>query len=98
MKIDFDYPFFIEKTTPVSKQKNLVRYLCTYSVKASSIEDEPKVFFKMEVPAISTYPASDPEKPGGLFGQEFLDPVRKQPAFIARRCGISARHHQVPRG
>jgi GTP cyclohydrolase I len=69
VRIDFDYPFFIEKLTPVSKEKCLVRYLCTYSAKASSIESEPKIFFKMEVPAITTYPASDPEKPGGLFGQ-----------------------------
>ncbi len=69
VRIDFDYPFFIEKLTPVSREKCLVRYLCTYSAKASSIEGEPKVFFKMEVPAITTYPASDPGKPGGLFGQ-----------------------------
>jgi GTP cyclohydrolase I len=69
VRIDFDYPFFIEKLTPVSKEKCLVRYLCTYSVKALSIGDRPKIIFKMEIPAITTYPASDPEKPGGLFGQ-----------------------------
>jgi GTP cyclohydrolase I len=69
VRIDFDYPFFIEKLTPVSREKCLVRYLCTYSTKASSIESEPKIFFKIEVPAITTYPASGPEKPGGLFGQ-----------------------------
>ena len=69
VKIDFDYPFFIEKVTPVSGKRCLVRYLCTYSAKASTIESEPKIFFKMEIPAITTYPASDPEKPGGLFGQ-----------------------------
>ena len=69
VRIDFDYPFFIEKVTPVSKEKCLVRYLCTYSAKASSIEDEARVFFKMEVPVITTYPISSPEKPGGLFGQ-----------------------------
>jgi GTP cyclohydrolase FolE2 len=27
------------------------------------------VFFKMAIPCITTYPASDPEKTGGLFGQ-----------------------------
>ncbi|MBD3183818.1 hypothetical protein GF312_16155 [Candidatus Poribacteria bacterium] len=69
VKIDFNYPFFMEKTTPVSKERCLVRYLCTYSVKVSSINREPKVFFKIEVPAITTYPASDPTVPGGLFGQ-----------------------------
>jgi GTP cyclohydrolase I len=69
VRIDFDYPLFIEKLTPVSKEKCLVRYRCTYSAKADSIEAKPKIFFKIEVPAITTYPASDPEKPGGLFGQ-----------------------------
>ena len=29
VRIDFDYPFFIEKLTPVSKEKCLVRYLCS---------------------------------------------------------------------
>lgn len=69
VKVDFDYPFFVEKTTPVSGEKCLVRYLCTYSARASSIENDPKIFFKIEIPAITTYPASDQEKPGGLFGQ-----------------------------
>ena len=27
--IDFDYPYFIEKLTPVSKEKCLVKYNCT---------------------------------------------------------------------
>jgi len=69
VRIDFDYPFFIEKTTPLSKEKCLVRYLCTYSAKVSSIDHKPKVVFKMEVPCITTYPGSAPDKPGGLFGQ-----------------------------
>lgn len=69
VKVDFDYPFFVEKRTPVSKEKCLVRYHCTYSVKKSSIEADPKTYFKIEVPVITTYPASAPEKPGGLFGQ-----------------------------
>jgi len=69
VKIDFDYPFFVEKETPVSRKKCLVRYLCTYSVKALSPDADPKIIFKMEVPCITTYPGSVPEKPGGLFGQ-----------------------------
>lgn len=69
VKIDFDYPFFIEKLTPVSKEKCLVRYLCSYSAKASYVVDKPKIIFKMEIPVITTYPGSAPEKPGGLFGQ-----------------------------
>ena len=69
VKIDFDYPFFIEKRTPVSQEKCLVKYNCSYSVKVPSIDEKPRVFFKMAVPCLSTYPASDPQKPGGLFGQ-----------------------------
>ncbi|MDD5680556.1 MAG: GTP cyclohydrolase, FolE2/MptA family [Candidatus Omnitrophica bacterium] len=67
VKIDFDYPFFIEKRTPASKEKCLVRYRCTYSVKATDIE-KPRVTFKIEVPCITTYPVSF-EEAGGLFGQ-----------------------------
>ena len=69
VKVDFDYPFFIEKITPVSKEKCLVRYNCTYSSKVSSIDNNPKIHFKMEIPVITTYPTALPEKPGGLFGQ-----------------------------
>lgn len=69
VRVDFDYPFFVEKLTPVSKEKCLVRYLCTYSAKVSSIDYKPKIYFKMEIPAITTYPLSSSEKPGGLFGQ-----------------------------
>ena len=66
---DFDYSFFIEKLTPVSKEKCLVRYLCTYSARFASVEDQPKIIFRMRIPVITTYPGSGPEKPGGLFGQ-----------------------------
>lgn len=69
VKIDFEYPFFIEKITPVSKQKCLVRHICTYSAKLSAVDEKPKVLFKVEVPIITTYPGSAPNKPGGLFGQ-----------------------------
>jgi GTP cyclohydrolase I len=57
VRIDLEYPFFIEKLTPVSKEKCLVRYLCTYSAKASSFQ-KPRVIFKMEIPVITTYPES----------------------------------------
>jgi GTP cyclohydrolase FolE2 len=67
--IDFDCPFFIEKTTPVSKEKCLVRYLCTFSAEARSDRAEPSAILKIEVPVITTYPLSATDKPGGLFGQ-----------------------------
>lgn len=69
VRVDFDYPFFIEKITPVSKEKCMVRYMCRYSAKVSSIEEKPKVYFKIEVPCITTYPGSVQEKQWGLFGQ-----------------------------
>lgn len=69
VRIDFDYPFFVEKLTPVSKEKCLVRYLCTYSARVSAVERNPKIVFALSVPVITTYPGSAPEKPGGLFGQ-----------------------------
>jgi len=31
--------------------------------------ERAKIRFKMEIPVITTYPGSDPDKPGGLFGQ-----------------------------
>lgn len=37
VKIDFEYPYFMEKLTPVSKEKSLVRYLCNYSAKVTSL-------------------------------------------------------------
>jgi len=67
--INFDYPFFIEKTTPVSGQNCLVRYNARYTAKLRSIESEPRIIFRMDIPCITTYPGSSPDKPGGLFGQ-----------------------------
>lgn len=69
VRIDFDYPFFVEKITPVSKEKSMTRYVCTYSAKITSLESV-KVLFKINVPVITTYPKSfinDEQK--GLFGQ-----------------------------
>lgn len=69
VKVDFNYPFFVEKETPVSKEKCLVRYQCTYSASVAKSDLKPKVSLKVTVPCITTYPASSPDKPGGLFGQ-----------------------------
>jgi GTP cyclohydrolase I len=69
VKVNFEYPFFIEKTTPVSKEKCLVRYHCAYSAKVPSLDETAKVFFRIAVPCITTYPASGAQKDGGLFGQ-----------------------------
>ncbi|MFH0919588.1 MAG: GTP cyclohydrolase, FolE2/MptA family [Fibrobacterota bacterium] len=69
VRVNFQFPQFVEKTTPISKEKCLVRYLCTFSVKVPSLDNKPKVFFKTQIPAITTYPVSMEDKPKGLFGQ-----------------------------
>jgi len=69
VKVDFNYPFFAEKTTPVSKEKCLVRYACTYSASVARSDLTPQISLKISVPCITTYPSSTPDKPGGLFGQ-----------------------------
>jgi GTP cyclohydrolase I len=69
LKIEFDYPFFIEKRTPVSGETCLVRYLCKHSAKAHSAGEPAGVTFKIQVPCITTYPASNARSPRGLFGQ-----------------------------
>jgi GTP cyclohydrolase IB len=67
--IDFEYPFFYEKLTPVSKEKCLVRYKCRYSVKMSVANETPKATFQIKIPIITTYPLSNKENKGGVFGQ-----------------------------
>jgi GTP cyclohydrolase I len=67
--IDFNYPFFIEKITPVSKEKCLVRYMCTYNAKLTAITQKPRIIFKISVPVLTTYPLSNDEQTGGLFAQ-----------------------------
>ncbi|MDD2335148.1 MAG: GTP cyclohydrolase, FolE2/MptA family [Geobacteraceae bacterium] len=69
VKVDFNYPFFIEKKTPVAKESCLVRYMCTYSASVSKSDLKPKTSLKITIPCITSYPASDIDKPGGLFGQ-----------------------------
>lgn len=69
IRIDFDYPFFIEKRTPASNEKCLVRYDCFYSAKVATVDNKPKVIFKIKVPCITTFPTYDVSVPGGLFGQ-----------------------------
>jgi GTP cyclohydrolase I len=67
VKIDFQYPFFIEKRTPLSKEKCLVRYMCSYSVTTDE-GGKSRVIFKISVPCVTSYPVSF-DKPEGLFGQ-----------------------------
>jgi GTP cyclohydrolase I len=99
VKVDFDYPFFVEKTTPVSKEMCLVRYLCTYSAKALSLEGEPKILFKIGVPVLTTYPMSFPEEPGGLFAQMSIVSVEvesRETVFPEDLVDIVDRHALSP--
>jgi len=65
----FSYPFFVEKLTPATKEKCLVRVLCAYTAKAASSMGTPRVTFKIQVPCLTTYPSAGTDRPGGLFGQ-----------------------------
>ncbi|MGE4543286.1 MAG: GTP cyclohydrolase, FolE2/MptA family [Pedobacter sp.] len=69
VSVEYEFPYFIEKTTPASGEKCLVRYRCAYAVRVHTLNNEPTVLFRIEVPCITTYPGSSREKPGGLFGQ-----------------------------
>lgn len=69
VRIDFSYPYFVEKRAPVSGEANLVRHKCTFSARIAASDRIPRVTFAIEVPCISTYPGSVPGDPGGLFGQ-----------------------------
>jgi GTP cyclohydrolase I len=68
VKVDFEYPFFVEKVTPVSKEKCLVRYMCTFSAKVSAVRD-PRIQLKMEIPVITTFPESSVMLVHRPFGQ-----------------------------
>ncbi|MDP8214775.1 MAG: GTP cyclohydrolase, FolE2/MptA family [Candidatus Euphemobacter frigidus] len=69
VRAEFSYPFFVEKLTPVSREKCLVKYQCSYSAQVTATTEKPKILFKIVVPVITTYPGSSPEETGGLFGQ-----------------------------
>ncbi len=69
VRIRFDYPFFVEKTTPVSNEKCLVQYKCSYTVSSRAHGSWPAVNFNIQIPVVTSYPGSDVDTPGGLFGQ-----------------------------
>jgi GTP cyclohydrolase IB len=99
VQVDFKYPYFIEKLTPVSKEKCLVKYNCTYSVKVSSLDDKPKVLFKMEIPAITTYPMTFNKEQGGLLGQlssVFIEIESEKDVYPEDLLDIVDKHALVP--
>jgi GTP cyclohydrolase I len=99
VKIDFEYPFFVQKTTPVSKEKCFVCYNCVYSAKVSSVDSEAKIRQRIEVPVITTYPVAHPETAGGLFGQlsrVVVDVETKGDFFPEDLVDIVDRHALAP--
>jgi len=69
VQMDFEYPIFVEKVSPISEERCLVQYMCAHSAKMHSGGEEPLITFRIEVPCITTYPGAIPERPEGLFGQ-----------------------------
>jgi len=69
VRINLEYPLFMAKMTPVSKQKCLVKYDCVSSTKLGSSGFAAKNTFKIDIPVITSDPASDPGRPRGLFAQ-----------------------------
>ena len=99
VRIDFEYPFFIEKLTPVSKEKCLVQYHCSYSAKVPSVEKEPRAIFAIKVPCITAYPMSDPDVPGGVFGQLSVVTIEVESAkdiYPEDLVAITDKHAQAP--
>jgi GTP cyclohydrolase IB len=77
--VTFDFPFFYEKMTPVSREKCLVRYMCAYTVKANPISGRPRATLRVGIPVLTTYPASAPAIEGGLFGQLSIITLEVEP-------------------
>jgi GTP cyclohydrolase I len=67
--VRFDYPFFVEKLTPIDREKCLVRYSCWMSGKTTATRPKSNIRFGINAPIITTYPTSVTTEPGGLFGQ-----------------------------
>lgn len=99
VRIDFDYPFFVEKITPISKEKCVTRYLCTYSAKITSVESV-KVLFKISIPVITTYPmSSSNNEQKDLFGQlttVVVETESSQDIYPEDLIDIADRHSLVP--
>ena len=99
VSITFDFPFFYEKRTPVSNEKCLVRYMCSYTVKANSIAGKPRATLRVEIPVLTTYPTSTVESSGGLFGQLSLITLEVEPVkdvFLEDLVDVADRHALAP--
>ncbi|MGI5940359.1 MAG: GTP cyclohydrolase, FolE2/MptA family [Thermoleophilia bacterium] len=85
--VTLDFPFFYEKEAPVSREKCLVRYQCGYTVKANSIAGRPRAILRVDVPVLTTHPASTSQGElasilqgeGGAFTQSSMITVEVEP-------------------
>ncbi len=97
--VAFDYPFFYEKLTPKAQEKCLVRYLCTFTVKANAGVGVPKAKLRVHVPVLTTYPMSKAQVSGGLFGQMSiitLDVQSREDIFAEDLVDVVDRHALAP--
>ncbi len=69
VRVCFEFPFFVEKVTPVSRERCLVQHRCASSVKLTSADEKPEAVFAVTVPCLTTHPGSAPDQNGGLFAQ-----------------------------
>ncbi len=56
VRIEIDYPYFVEKRTPVSKEPCLVKYNCRFCGQYPSLDGDVKITYAIECPVITTYP------------------------------------------
>ena len=70
--VTLDYPFFVEKRTPRTGQKCLVKHDCSCSVVALSPDASARVFFTIGVPCITTGPSPEGRHGGASVGQSSL--------------------------
>jgi GTP cyclohydrolase I len=100
VKIDFEYPFFIEKLTPVSGEKCLVRYNCLYSAKVDKMRiGQPKVLFRISIPMITTDPASSFVKPRRVLAQLsniFIEIESAHNVYPEDLVSVAERHALMP--
>jgi GTP cyclohydrolase IB len=78
VEITLDYPFFVEKQTPRTGQRCLVKHDCTYSVVALSPDATPRVFFAIAIPCITTGPSSGRRRGGASLGQSSTVTLRTE--------------------
>lgn len=72
VQVSLRFPYFVEKTTPVSRLSCLVGHDCIYRAKLAAFDNEPKLTLTVEVPTLTTDPCSSLDRPGLLFAQRTL--------------------------